>query len=102
MWSSQAKVSRLAGEVDDAGVGRQEREQGIEGGRLADLARLGGAIDRDARLDQQPERGGQFGVEGALADQRDDRAFGGVVGHGPSLRRGPKTGQTADDDVGTA
>ena len=80
----------LAFEADDADRLREEGEERVEEGRLADLAGLGGDDDRDAGLDEEPQRGGQFGVEGALADQRDDRAIGGVVGHCPSLRCDPK------------
>ncbi len=78
-----------ARELDDACLGPEEREQGVEHRRLPDVLGLGGDDDRNARLDQQPERRRQFRVESAFPDQRDDRAIGGTaVGHGPSVRAG--------------
>ena len=74
---------------------RQEREERVEQGGLPDLSLLRRDDHRDTRLEEEPERRRQLGVEGALADQRDDRAIGGRVGHAPSLRAGRGAGQTA-------
>ena len=80
---SQSNVSVSPVRRTTFASGRQEGEERVEQRRLADLALFRGDDHRDAGLDEEPERGGQLGVEGALADQRDDRAFGGRVGHVP-------------------
>src|SRR4029079_13973000 len=84
----------LALEPDDRRVWGQEGEEGVEEGRLADLSRFGGDDHRDPCLEEEPERGGQLGVEGALADERDDRTFGGCLEHVPEPTGGVATGST--------
>ena len=92
---------RRPGELHDPGLGRHEVEQRSEERGLAGPLVLAGHQQRDARLDQQPDRRRQLGIERAATDQLDDGARfrwngangppaprGGGVGHGDSTGAG--------------
>ena len=83
-------VERLGrpGELDGAGAGRQEVQQGVEQRRLAGA--LGGGRDhqRDPRLDEEPQRRRQLRVERAGAHELDDGSrFGRDRAEGPPAPR---------------
>ena len=71
---SQSNVSSSPASSTTRLVRRQEVEERREQRRLADVLRLRRDDDRDAGLDEQPERRGELRIEHARPDQLDDRA----------------------------
>ncbi len=83
-------VERLGrpGQLDGVRAGGQEVQQGVEQRRLPCPLGRRGDHERDSRLDQEPERGGELGIERAGADQLDDRSrFGRDRAEGPPAPR---------------
>ena len=83
----RAERDRLAQDVLDRGTGTIRHERGVARQPAHDFRhwrRRGRRdVDRDATLAEEPEQGGQLGIETAPADEVDDRGHPTRVAAGP-------------------